>query len=152
MLKSFGVVVRRLREKKKCPKKIWRLPVGCIEPIFDLGIVRSRITSGGGQPARVRQYAHAYGLLAKTDKLDTFNLAEFGKQVKPRQFEAKSEAGRYASALLVRRRQVEEMLKAEKSCLRTVHADMRVSIERMIEVEGRDQAARKRPGRFHERT
>ena len=85
-------------------------------------------------PARVRQYARACGLLAKTDKLDAFNLAEFGKQVKPRRFEAKSEAGRYVSALLVRRRQVDEMLKAEKSRLRTVHVDMRNSLGRMIEV------------------
>jgi len=85
-------------------------------------------------PCRVRQYARACGLLAKTDKLDAFNIAEFGKQVRPRQFEAKSESGRYISALLVRRRQVEEMLKAEKNRLRTVHADMRSSLERMIEV------------------
>jgi transposase len=85
-------------------------------------------------PLRVRQYARACGLLAKTDKLDAFNLAEFGKQVKPRQFEAKSESGRYLSALMVRRRQVEEMLKAEKSRLRTVHADMCGSLERMIEM------------------
>jgi transposase len=85
-------------------------------------------------PARVRQYARASGLLAKTDKLDAFNLAEFGKQMKPRRFEAKSENGRYISALLVRRRQVEEMLKAEKSRLRTVHTEMRASLERIIEV------------------
>jgi len=85
-------------------------------------------------PARVRQYAQASGLLAKTDKLDAFNLAEFGKQMKPRKFEAKSESERHVSALLVRRRQLEEMLKAEKSRLRTVHADMRSSLERMIEV------------------
>lgn len=85
-------------------------------------------------PSRVRQYARASGLLAKTDKLDAFNLAEFGKQMRPRKFEAKSEAGRYISALLVRRMQVEEMLKAEKSRLRTVHVEMRGSLERMIEV------------------
>ncbi len=85
-------------------------------------------------PVRVRQYARASGLLAKTDKLDAFNLAEFGKQMNPRRFEAKSESGRYVSALLVRRRQVEEMLKAEKSRLRTVPAAMRPSLERMIEV------------------
>ncbi len=84
-------------------------------------------------PSRVRQYARASGLFAKTDKLDAFNLAEFGRQMKPRRFEAKSEAGRYASALMVRRRQVEEILKAEKSRLRTVHAEMRESVERMIE-------------------
>jgi transposase len=82
---------------------------------------------------RARQYARASGLLAKTDKLDAFNLAEFGKQMKPRRFEAKSEAGRDVSALLVRRRQLEEMLKAEKSRLRTVSPKMRGSVERMIE-------------------
>jgi len=84
-------------------------------------------------PQRVRQYARACGLLAKTDKLDAFNLAEFGKQVQPRRFEAKSEAGRYLSALLVRRKQVEEMLKAEKSRMRTVHEAMRGSLERMMD-------------------
>lgn len=85
-------------------------------------------------PVRVRQYARASGLLAKTDKLDAFNLAEFGKQMKPRKFEAKSESERYVSALLVRRRQLEEMLKAEKSRLRTVSGEMRGSVERIIEM------------------
>jgi transposase len=76
-------------------------------------------------PSRVRQYARARGLLAKTDKLDAFNLAEFGKQVQPRRYEAKSEAGRCLSELLVRRRQLEEMLKGEKNRLRP-------SLERLI--------------------
>ena len=99
-----------------------------------LGLYEAGLPVSVVNPLRVRQYARACGQLAKTDKLDAFNLAEFGKQVRPRQFEAKSEAGRYLSALLVRRRQVEEMLKAEKSRLRTVHVDMRGSLERMIEV------------------
>jgi transposase len=34
-------------------------------------------------PARVRQFARASGLLAKTDKLDAFVLAEFGKKMRP---------------------------------------------------------------------
>jgi len=85
-------------------------------------------------PSRVRQYARAKGLIAKTDKLDALVLAEFGKQMKPRQFEAKSESGRYLTAILVRRRQVEEMLKAERNRLRTVHIDMRNSLERMIKI------------------
>ncbi|MCL4275663.1 MAG: transposase [Anaerolineales bacterium] len=99
-----------------------------------LGLYEAGLPVAVVNPSRVRQYARASGLLAKTDKLDAFNLAEFGKQMKPRRFEAKSEAGRYISALLVRRRQVEEMLKAEKSRLRTVHVEMRGSLERMIEV------------------
>lgn len=99
-----------------------------------LGLYEAGLPVAMVNPSRVRQYARASGLLAKTDKLDAFNLAEFGKQMKPRKFEAKSEAGRYVSALLVRRRQLEEMLKAEKSRLRTVEPAMRPSVERMIEV------------------
>ena len=98
-----------------------------------LGLYEAGLPVAVVNPVRVRQYARASGLLAKTDKLDAFNLAEFGKQMKPRRFEAKSEAGRDISALLVRRRQLEEMLKAEKSRLRTVSPKMRGSVERMIE-------------------
>jgi transposase len=99
-----------------------------------LGLYEAGLPVAVVNPSRVRQYARASGLHAKTDKLDAFNLVEFGKQMKPRKFEAKSEAGRYVSALLVRRRQVEEMVKAEKSRLRTVFTQMRGSVERMIEV------------------
>ena len=43
-------------------------------------------------PARVRQFARACGLLAKTDKLDAQLFAEFGRRVKPGCYEGKSEA------------------------------------------------------------
>ena len=71
-----------------------------------LGLYEAGLPVAVVNPSRVRQYARASGLFAKTDKLDAFNLAEFGKQMKPRRFEAKSEAGRDVSALLVRRRQL----------------------------------------------
>ncbi len=97
-----------------------------------LGLFEAGLPVAVVNPQRVRQYARACGLLAKTDKLDAQNLAEFGKRVQPRRYEAKSEAGRYLSALLVRRRQLEEMLKAEKNRLCTVHEDVRSSLETMI--------------------
>ena len=83
-------------------------------------------------PARVRQFARACGLLAKTDKLDARVLAEFGQRVQPRHYEGKTEAEKQLSALLVRRKQVEEMLKAEQNRLRTVLPSLRGSVERMI--------------------
>jgi len=83
-------------------------------------------------PARVRQFARACGLLAKTDKLDALVLAEFGQRVQPRQYEAKSEAGKQLSALLLRRRQLDEMLKAEQNRLRTISQSLRGSVERII--------------------
>jgi transposase len=83
-------------------------------------------------PTRVRQFARACGLLAKTDKLDAFVLAEFGRKVQPGQYEGKSEAEKHLSALLVRRKQVDEMLKAEQNRLRTISPSLRGSVERMI--------------------
>ena len=83
-------------------------------------------------PARVRQFARACGLLAKTDKLDAQVLAVFGQRVQPRRYESKSEVGRQLSALLVRRRQLDEMLKAEQNRLRTISESLRCSVERII--------------------
>lgn len=98
-------------------------------------------------PQRVRQYARARGLLAKTDKLDAINLAEFGKNVQPRLFVAKSEQSRHLSDLLTRRRQLGEMLKAEKNRLRTAHSTLKVSLETVIhclktEIKDMDQQVR----------
>lgn len=85
-------------------------------------------------PARVRQFARACGLLAKTDKLDAQVLAVFGQRVQPKRYEGKSEAEKELSALLVRRKQLEEMLKAEQNRLRTISPSIRASVERMIAI------------------
>ncbi len=76
-------------------------------------------------PARVRQFARACGLLAKTDKLDAQVLAVFGQRVQPRHYAGKTEAEKQLSALLVRRKQVEEMLKAEQNRLRTISPSLK---------------------------
>ncbi len=83
-------------------------------------------------PARVRQFARACGLLAKTDKLDARVLVEFGQRVQPRPYEPKSEAEKQLSALLVRRRQLDEMLKAEQNRLHTLQSNLKGSVERII--------------------
>ncbi len=75
-------------------------------------------------PARVRPFARACGLLAKTDKLDAQVLAVFGQRVQPRRYAGKTEAEKQLSALLVRRKQLEEMLKAEQNRLRTVSSKL----------------------------
>lgn len=85
-------------------------------------------------PARVRQFARACGLLAKTDRLDAQVLAVFGQKVQPKRYEGKSEAEKQLSALLVRRKQLEEMLKAEQNRLRTISPSLRSSVERIIAI------------------
>src|SRR5688572_33083440 len=100
-----------------------------VEALFWAGLAVAVVN-----PARVRQFARADGLLAKTDRLDAFVLAKFGKKMQPRRYESKSEAGKQLSALLVRRKQLEEMLKAEQNRLRTVSPSLRASVERIIAV------------------
>lgn len=96
------------------------------------GLVQSGLAVAVVNPSRVRQFARACGLLAKTDKLDAQILAVFGERVKPRLYEGKDEKERELSGLLVRCRQLEEMLKAEKNRLRTVQVSLRGSVERII--------------------
>jgi len=96
--------------------------------LFEAGLPVARVSG-----YRARQYARAKGLLAKTDPLDAINLADYGKAVQPRLFEAKSEQGQCLSGKLARRRQVGEMIKAEKNRLRLAYGDIGASIERVIE-------------------
>lgn len=83
-------------------------------------------------PQRVRQYAKAKGLLAKTDQIDAQVLADFGKKLQPRLFVGKSEERRRLSALLARRKQLNEMLQAEKNRLRTRDLSLQGSLERVL--------------------
>jgi transposase len=95
-----------------------------VEALFWAGLAVAVVN-----PARVRQFARACGLLAKTDKLDAQMLAVFGQRVQPRPYEGKSEAEKHLSALLVRRKQLEEMLKAEQNRLRTISPSLRGSVD-----------------------
>jgi transposase len=63
-------------------------------------------------------------------------------------FVAKSEEGRRLSAMVGRRRQLEDMLKAEKNRLRTVHSEIKISLQTIItcleaEVQRLDEEIRK---------
>jgi transposase len=100
-----------------------------VEALFHAGLSVAVVN-----PARVRQFARACGLLAKTDKLDAQVLAVFGQRVQPKRYEGKSEAEKQLSALLVRRKQLEEMLKAEQNRLRTISPSLRGSVERIIAI------------------
>ena len=100
-----------------------------VEALFQVGLPVAVVN-----PARVRQFARACGLLAKTDKLDAQILAVFGQRVQPRRYEGKSQAEKELCALLVRRKQLEEMLKAEQNRLRTIAPSLCGSVERMITV------------------
>ncbi|MCC5024835.1 MAG: transposase [Candidatus Synoicihabitans palmerolidicus] len=63
-------------------------------------------------PGRVRAFARAAGLLAKTDQLDAKLLRRFGLQMKPRLHRALDEAAATLRELLDYRRQISDQLVA----------------------------------------
>jgi len=68
-------------------------------------------------PRQVRDFARATGQLAKTDQIDAAILALFAERVRPTPRPLPDEAAQLLDALLTRRRQLLEMLVAEKNRL-----------------------------------
>jgi transposase len=66
-------------------------------------------------PRQVRDFARATGQLAKTDRIDADILARFAEVVRPALRPIPDEAAQELDALLARRRQLLEMLQAEKN-------------------------------------
>lgn len=65
-------------------------------------------------PRQGRDFAKALGVLAKTDRVDAVVLARFAERVRPQVRAPKSEELSMLEAVLVRRRQLVEMLSAER--------------------------------------
>lgn len=79
---------------------------------------------------QARDYAKATGRLAKTDRIDAMVLAEFAEKVRPQLRDLPDARARALEALVSRRRQVVEMITAERNRLHACHdAAVRTDIE-----------------------
>lgn len=83
-------------------------------------------------PTRVRAYAKAHGILAKTDAIDAGVIADFAEAVRPEPLELRDAAVEALDALLRRRAQVVKMITAEKNRRRTAPPQMQERITRHI--------------------
>jgi transposase len=70
-------------------------------------------------PRQVREFARATGKLAKTDALDAQVLARFAEAIRPQPRPLPDEQTQLLTALVRRRRQLVQMLTAERNRLRT---------------------------------
>ncbi|MBE7413892.1 MAG: IS110 family transposase [Deltaproteobacteria bacterium] len=84
-------------------------------------------------PRQVRDFAKATGRLAKTDALDAVILARFAEAVRPDVRPLPDADAQELAALLQRRRQIIEMLVAEKNRLCSSHSSISKSIKRNID-------------------
>jgi transposase len=83
-------------------------------------------------PRQGRDFAKSLGRLAKTDRIDAEVLAHFGEAVRPEVRPIPDEQARRLHAVLVRRRQLLEMLVAEQNRLVLTHTDMQPRLKEHI--------------------
>jgi transposase len=83
-------------------------------------------------PRKVRAFARSTGKLAKTDKLDAKLLAHFAAAIRPAVRPMPSEEEEQLTGLLVRRRQIVDMLTVEKNRLHTLRPALRSDIENTL--------------------
>lgn len=83
-------------------------------------------------PRQVRDFAKATGKLAKTDVIDAHLIARFGEAVRPELRPLKDQEAQKLAALITRRRQIIEMITAEKNRLTTAPQWTRKDIQTNI--------------------
>jgi transposase len=83
-------------------------------------------------PRQVRDFAKARGHLAKTDALDAQVLAQFAEMMRPQPRPLPDAEARALTALLTRRRQLVEMLTAEKNRLLSAPSPIRTRLRTHI--------------------
>ena len=83
-------------------------------------------------PGRVRAFAHAEGLLAKTDRLDAQLLRRFGEKVRPRLHAPMEQAAIALRELLDYRRQVSDQLVAARNRLELAGTVLRARLDGQV--------------------
>lgn len=124
---GWGEVVRRL--KALPPTLIVLEATGGLEFPLLAELCAAGLPAALVNPGRVRQFARAAGVLAKTDKIDARVLARFAAAVKPAPTTLPSADEQRLTGLVTRRRQLLEMRTAEKNRLPTAAATIRPRIE-----------------------
>lgn len=115
--KGIAMTVAKLEEVK--PSLIVVESTGGLEIRLLTALYEAELPFCRVHPGRVRDFARSIGLLAKTDRLDARLLARFAEAVKPPATSLPGEDEQRLSALITRRRQVIDMLTAEKNRLGT---------------------------------
>jgi transposase len=122
---------------------------GGFEMLAAITLAKAGLPIAVVNPRQVRDFAKAMGQLAKTDALDAGMLADFAQRVRPEPRPLPDEAAQLLDSLLTRRRQIVEMLTAEKNRLgfargpvkRDISQHIRWLEKRLTDVDGDLQAA-----------
>ena len=112
--RGHGQLVERLAKMEPCAHVICEASGG-YERALLLALERGGIDFSLVQASRVRQYARACGLLAKTDAIDARLLARFGQAIAPRPSKTLPAAQRHLRELEDHRRHLVRLLVAQQN-------------------------------------
>ena len=90
------------------------------------GLAAAAVPVAAVNPRQVRDFAKAMGRLAKTDAIDAAVLALFAERIRPQPRPVRAAEAQDLEALVVRRRQVVDMITAEKNRLSAAPPSKRV--------------------------
>ncbi|MBS2033323.1 MAG: IS110 family transposase [Deltaproteobacteria bacterium] len=113
--RGIGELVASL--KSRAPKLVVMEATGGYQRRVLVALVEAGLAAVAVNPRQPRDFAKAMGLLEKTDELDARMLMLFAERVRPETRQLADETTRLFEEALVRRRQLVEMMVAEKNRL-----------------------------------
>lgn len=127
-----GLAVLLPRVVALAPTLVVLEATGGFELLAALTLAHAGVPVAVVNPRQVRDFARALGRLAKTDALDASLLATFAERVRPAPRPLPDAAARHLDSLVTRRRQIVEMLTAEKNRLGFAHGPVKRDIGQHI--------------------
>lgn len=110
--KGLELLVERLRDLS--PTLVALEATGGFETIVAAAVAGAELPLAVVNPAQIRHFAQAVGKRAKTDPIDAGVIAHFAEAVRPTPRTFPDEAARLLAELVGRRRQIIEMMVAER--------------------------------------
>ncbi len=127
---AFEAFLKRV--KAVSPTLIVLEATGGLEAAIVAELAHAGLAIAVVNPKRVREFARASGQLAKTDQLDAQCLAHFAEAIRPPVRPLPTAASDQLAALVTRRRQIIEMLTAERNRQQTAPGAMRARIAKHL--------------------
>ena len=111
---GHGELIKWVKQLK-APVQVICESSGGYERALVQGLARARVKISLVQASRVRQFARAAGILAKTDRIDAELLCEFGKAMRPRTLTAAKLEQEHLRELESQRRHLTHLLVMEQN-------------------------------------
>ena len=127
---GIAALIKQVQEQR--PQLIVLEATGGLERLVVAELVAAQLPVVVVNPRQVRDFARATGQLAKTDRIDAAVLAHFGEAVKPEVRPLPDQLTQQMDALMTRRRQLVQMLAAERNHLVSATSQVRDRVKEHI--------------------